>query len=74
MTLILFQRSGGETAKLQIELARLPDMPDEPTTDPPQVGDTALGFTLPHINGELISLSDYRGVKTVLLSFHRGQF
>lgn len=36
----------------------------------PEVGDRAPDFTLPAHNGDPITLSDYRGEKSVILSFH----
>ena len=35
-----------------------------------EVGQQAPDFTLPAHNGDPITLSDYRGKKTVILSFH----
>ncbi len=35
-----------------------------------EVGQTAPDFTLPAHNGKPITLSDYRGKKNVILSFH----
>jgi len=37
---------------------------------PAQVGDTAPDFTLPSVSEGDISLSQYRGQKHVVLSFH----
>ena len=37
-----------------------------------KVGDQAPDFTLENIDGKPISLSDYRGKKTVVLVFYRG--
>ena len=35
-----------------------------------EVGDMAPDFTLPAHTGEAVTLSDYRGDKNVILSFH----
>ncbi len=35
-----------------------------------EVGEAAPDFTLPAHNGSAITLSDYRGKKNVVLSFH----
>ena len=32
----------------------------------PKVGDTAPNFTLPSLDGDMISLSSYRGKKTII--------
>lgn len=37
-------------------------------------GDTAPDFTLPAHNGDDVTLSDYRGNKNVVLSFHIHSF
>ena len=37
---------------------------------PPEIGDIAPDFTLPSVNEGDISLSQYRGEKNVVLSFH----
>ncbi|MGK7931230.1 MAG: peroxiredoxin family protein [Microcystaceae cyanobacterium] len=42
-----------------------------PGFNPPSVGDLAPDFSLPRINGEPIQLSQYQGVKPVLLAFTR---
>jgi len=39
-----------------------------------QVGDPAPDFTLPAFEGDPVTLSDYRGEKTVLLVFYRGHW
>jgi len=39
-----------------------------------QVGDTAPDFTLRERGGDLITLSDFRGKKTVVLVFYRGHW
>ena len=39
-----------------------------------QVGDRAPDFTLEDINGERVSLSDFRGKKDVVLVFYRGRW
>ncbi len=36
----------------------------------PKVGEIAPDFTLPAIDGSKVSLSDFRGKKHVVLSFH----
>ncbi len=36
------------------------------------VGDEAIGFTMPSIDGETYSLADLRGEKTAILIFFRG--
>ena len=38
------------------------------------VGDPAPDFTLPTFDGDTVTLSDYRGEKTVLLVFYRGHW
>ncbi|MGK7943687.1 MAG: peroxiredoxin family protein [Microcystaceae cyanobacterium] len=42
-----------------------------PALNPPSVGDLAPDFSLPQISGQPIQLSQYRGVKPVLLAFTR---
>ncbi len=37
---------------------------------PTEIGNTAPGFTLPSVSEGDISLSQYRGEKNVVLSFH----
>ncbi len=37
-----------------------------------EVGDEAIGFTMPSIDGENYSLADLRGEKTAILIFFRG--
>ena len=37
---------------------------------PAEIGDTATDFTLPSVSEGNISLSQYRGEKNVILSFH----
>ena len=69
--------SEGETAKLQIDLVAIPDVPDDNPDGPKtgsQVGDLAPDLTLSNIDGKPITLSDYREKKMVLLNFNRGQF
>ncbi len=61
----------GETVKLQLDMIALPD--DNPDGPGSQVGNIAPNFTLPDINANLVSLSDYRGKSLVLLNFNRGQ-
>jgi cytochrome oxidase Cu insertion factor (SCO1/SenC/PrrC family) len=39
-----------------------------------KVGDAAPDFTLENMDGNRISLSDFRGKKTVVLVFYRGQW
>ena len=39
-----------------------------------KVGDTAPDFTLENLDGNRISLSDFRGKKNVILVFYRGQW
>jgi hypothetical protein len=39
-----------------------------------EVGQIAPGFSLEDINNKKVALSDYKGKKLVLLTFHRGQF
>ena len=39
-----------------------------------QVGDTATDFTLENMDGQKISLSDFRGKKNVVLVFYRGHW
>jgi cytochrome oxidase Cu insertion factor (SCO1/SenC/PrrC family) len=39
-----------------------------------QVGDAAPDFTLENMDGNRISLSDFRGKKNVILVFYRGQW
>jgi cytochrome oxidase Cu insertion factor (SCO1/SenC/PrrC family) len=39
-----------------------------------KVGDTAPDFTLENLDGNRISLSDFRGKKNVVLVFYRGQW
>jgi cytochrome oxidase Cu insertion factor (SCO1/SenC/PrrC family) len=39
-----------------------------------KVGDTAPDFTLENMDGNRISLSDFRGKKSVILVFYRGQW
>ena len=36
----------------------------------PDVGDTAPDFKVPDQNGDLVTLSQYKGSKNVVLSFH----
>ena len=38
------------------------------------VGETAPDFTLENLDGNRISLSDFRGKKNVILVFYRGQW
>jgi hypothetical protein len=49
--------------------------PVAPTPDlsspAPQIGDTAPDFILPSVRGGTAALSDYRGVKNVVLLFYR---
>ena len=52
--------------------------PKEPTTQPAtdlnrvKVGQPALDFTLEDSDGKAITLSDFRGKKSVVLVFYRG--
>jgi len=68
----------GETREVEVALTLLPvELPDDP--DPAietgsDVGQMAPDFSLPDINGDVITLSDYRGEKNVLVAFHRGVF
>lgn len=39
-----------------------------------KVGDTAPDFTLENMNGKMITLSDLRGKKNVVLVFYRGRW
>ena len=39
-----------------------------------EIGDTAPDFTLPGTMGETISLSQFRGKKSVLIEFYGGDF
>lgn len=39
-----------------------------------QVGQLAPDFTLPAFGGDTVTLSQYRGVKTVVLQFYRGHW
>jgi hypothetical protein len=73
---------GGETREIEVTLTLLPlEQPDEQPDDPgpaietgSDVGQMAPDFSLPDINGDVITLSDYRGEKNVLVAFHRGVF
>ena len=59
-----------------------PQPPPSPTPQPSpgaaaeprylQAGDMAPDFTLPGVDGKLVSLSQYRGKENVLLFFHMG--
>jgi len=76
-TLVVDAISEGETAKLQIDMVAIPDVPDDNPDGPKtgsQVGDLAPDLTLSNIDGKPITLSDYREKKMVLLNFNRGQF
>lgn len=63
----------GETVKRQIDMVARPEGPKEGTVGS-KVGDKAPDFSLSDINGNPITLSDYRGKKIILLNFNRGQF
>ena len=39
-----------------------------------EVGNEAPDFTLPNTDNESITLSDHRGIETVILIFYRGKF
>ena len=43
----------------------------EPGSLIPQAGELAPDFTLPSVEGESVTLSDYRGQKNVVLLFYR---
>ncbi|HIB87827.1 TPA: redoxin domain-containing protein [Candidatus Poribacteria bacterium] len=38
-----------------------------------QVGDLAPNFSLPDVDGKIVSLKDFASKQTVLLTFHRGK-
>ncbi len=42
-----------------------------PPMNTPNVGELAMDFSLPNIRGEMVKLSDYRGIKPVVLAFTR---
>jgi peroxiredoxin len=44
-------------------------MPSTPAVRPPAVGETAPDFTLPSTSGDVVTLSQYRGDRPVLLAF-----
>ena len=57
--------------------AQAPVAPQAPAAPPKttlKIGDTAPDFTLPSTSGKPIKLSDYRGKKTVVLSFFPAAF
>ncbi len=71
----------GETREVTVTLiAIVVDEPNDPEDNVPEVesgsevGQLAPDFTLPDINGDLVTLSSYRGTSHVLVAFHRGVF
>ncbi len=63
----------GETVKRQIDMVARPEGPKGDAVGS-KVGDKSPDFSLSDINGNPITLSDYRGKKIILLNFNRGQF
>jgi cytochrome oxidase Cu insertion factor (SCO1/SenC/PrrC family) len=57
------------------ELGSKQEVPSKPTDlNRVRVGDKAPDFALENMNGTVISLSDFRGKKNVVLVFYRGHW
>ena len=56
-------------AELRENIYNLGQLPPVNTQSPLKVGDPAPDFTLPALDGSMVTLSDFRGKKNVVLSF-----
>ncbi|MBT3269667.1 redoxin domain-containing protein [Candidatus Poribacteria bacterium] len=68
----------GEAREIDVTLVPVPvEQPDDPgpaIETGSDVGQMAPEFALPDIDGNLVTLSSYRGKSHVLVAFHRGVF
>jgi len=83
-TQVLSGLTAGESRDVPVALVAIAvDEPEDADPDPDlepevesgsEVGQFAPDFTLPDINGDLVTLSSFRGKSHVLVAFHRGVF
>ncbi|HCK16835.1 TPA: hypothetical protein DHW51_22090 [Candidatus Poribacteria bacterium] len=59
----------GGTKDLQISLKEI----EQKIGVGSQVGDLAPNFSLPDVDGKIVSLKDFASKQTALLTFHRGK-